>query len=251
MPKISIKSKKILLAIVSFLVLACCIITAHFFSAFLLRTESVSTSVSTPSFDLYLLSLSKSQVKTEALSSCPDYQQIGAGGYVYQKDNYYYVVSSAYLNKNDAVLVQNSLTSSDIKSEIVLVKFKSFSIAGNFDSSQSKVLSKAISSPIEFYKEIYDIAISLDTSVYNEISARMAVNNAHNNLSASIDNFAVMFENYTDEIFKSITLFLQKIKDISQNLCGGTLLNNNQTYSSLLKYRYLEILSLYYDFVNN
>lgn len=250
MPKISLKSKKIFLIVLFSLILVVCLIVANFFSIFLIKTESVNSSVSAPTFSINFLSLSKSQVKNEVLATSPDYQEIGAGGYVWQVDNYYYLFSSGYLNKNDAVLVQNSLSNENIKSEIIIIKFKDFSIHGNFTNDESKVLSKALSIPLDFYKEAYDIAISLDTSVYNEISARMAVNTLHNNISATIDNFNLLFKDNKEENIISISKLLQKIKDISVNLCSGMLLNNNQTYSSLLKYRYIEVLNIYYNFLN-
>ena len=250
MPKISLKSKKFFLIILFSLILVICLVVANFFSTFLIKTESASSSASVPFFSINFLSLSKSQVKNEVLATCQDYQKIGAGGFVWQNDNYYYCLSSGYLNKNDAVLVQNSLSTDNIKSEILTVKFKEYSIYGNFDNDEIKILNKALLSPLNFYKEMYDIAISLDTSVYNEISARMAVNNVHNNLCATIENFLLLFKNNTENSIISITNLLQKTKDVSTKLCSGMLLNNNQTYSSLLKYRYIEVLRLYYDFLN-
>lgn len=248
MPKISIKSKKKLIWYVCPLIFVVCLGIASLFSSFLIKTESASSSVSSPAFEIHLLTIGKSQVKQEAISSSVDYQKSNSGGYIWGQENYFYVISSAYLNKNDAVLVQNSLF--ETKSEILSIKFNSFSISGNFGNEESKILIKALSCPFEYYKEIYDIAVSLDTTVYNEISARMAVNNAHNNLASIIDNFELLFKENDDNVLKEVKSMLQKVKQTSQKLCGGILLNNTQTYSSLLKYRYTEILDCYYKFLN-
>lgn len=227
-----------------------CFLLAHFLSTYIIKTESTSTNIYSPSFELNLLSLSKSQVKQETLSFCSEYQKIGSGGYVWQNENYFHAISSAYLNKNDATLVQNSLNHNNIKSEIITIKFDEYHLYGNFNSDESKVLIKGINCPIQYYKQLYDIAISIDTSVYNEVSARMAVNDASNTLSLAIDNFMLLYEKSEIENINSIKSLLKKIKKISQNLCSGTLLNNNQTYSSLVKYRYLEVMDTFYNFLN-
>ena len=63
------------------------------------------------------------------------------------------ILSSGYLNKNDAVLVQSSLKENfQIESELFSVRFESFSVHGNFDSDEGKVLSKALNLFLETYK---------------------------------------------------------------------------------------------------
>ena len=255
MPKISLKSKIfskksfILILITTFLII--CLLVANFLSAFLIKTESKTENVSSNSFDIYILTLAKSQVEKEAESLASDYQQIGAGGYIWKNDDYFYVVSSAYINKNDAVLVQNSVkVNQGLDSEIITVNFKSSTINGNFTSEEKKVLTKALNSFCDYYLKIYDIAISLDTAVYNEISARLAINSAHNNLNNIIDDYNTLFKDVDDDGLKSLGNCLNKALNASKFLCGGTPISKDQTYSSILKYRYLEVLSLYYDFIN-
>lgn len=249
MPKISLKSKKSLIIVLCSLVFIVCLILANYLSLVLIKTDKETTKVSSNSFELYFLSLSKSQVKNEAITHATDYQKIGAGGFIWEKDNYFHVVSSAYINKNDAQLVQNSIkTNNNIDSEIFSIKFNSFTINGSFNSDQTKVLNKSLNSFLNYYKEIYDIAISLDTSVYNEISARLAVNSSHNNLTNIVNNFELLFKDETSlsKLYSSLT----QAKNISQKLCGGSLVNGCQTYSSLLKYRYLEVINIFYNFIN-
>lgn len=244
MPKNFIKQKKGLLITFFSVFLVVCLIIANYLSLLLIKTNNTSESVQNSDFELHLLSLAKSQVENEAISLSADYQKIGAGGYIWYYDNYYHVISSAYSNKNDAILVQNSIkTNQNIDSEIITVKFDAIKVFGNFDSEQVKVITASLNSFHKFYLDIYDIAISLDTAVYNEISARLAVNNAHNSLATTLANFETLFQDNSN--FKGLYDALKSANQISQLLCSGTLLNNNQTYSSLLKYRYLEILNLY------
>ena len=245
------KSKKFFIVSLCVVFLIACTIVANYLSLALVRTNSTSESVSSSAFDVYMLTLAKSQVKAEAEALAGDYQKVGAGGYIWEQDGYFYVVSSVYANKNDATLVQNSVKANQgFDSEIITVHFDEIVVNGSFTADEKKVIAKAISACYDFYYNIYDVAISLDTSVYNEISARLAVNSAHNTLSNIYDDFNTLFEGTSRQLEELGTL-LEKSLAISQELCGGTPENQNQTYSSVLKYRYTEILGVLYEFIND
>ena len=248
MPKISSKSKKIYIIILLSVSLVACLIAANLFSLLIVKTNNVAEKVSSTPFEIYFISLSKSQVKNESLALASEAQKENAAGFVFQNENYYYLIHSAYINKNDAQLVQNNLkTKNDKDSELFSIKFDSFSVLGSFSADEIKVLSKTLNVFLDFYKEIYDISVSVDTNVYNEISARLAVNSSHNNLSKNIDNFSLLFSESTIPAIQTLANNLSLLKEISQSLCGGITLNSNQTSSSLLKYRYTQALQLYLD----
>ena len=248
MPKISSKSKKIYIIILLSLSLIVCIITANYFSLLIVKTDIQADKVSSSPFEITFISLSKSQVKNEALSLASDIQKKDGSGFVIQNENYFHLTHSAYINKNDAQLVQNSLKNNEnLETELVSIKFASFSVIGSFSPDEIKVLTKSLNAFLDFYKEIYDISVSVDTNVYNEISARLAVNNTHNNLAKTIDNFTLLFGQSTSPYLQTLSTGLSDLKSISQSLCGGVPLNSTQTYSSLLKYRYTEALQLYLD----
>ena len=98
MPKFSIKSKKtfeIVLGLVFFLF---CLSIAFYLSTLLVKTDVEVENISSPEFELYFLSLSKSKLESESLARSEDFQGIGAGGYVWKNDDYYHVVSSVYAN---------------------------------------------------------------------------------------------------------------------------------------------------------
>lgn len=244
------KYKKTFLSVfISFGVVAC-LIVANYLSTFILPAQSNAETITQNSFSLYFLTLGKSQIEQEALSHAPDLRTIGAGGYVWEQDGYYYIVSSAYANKNDAELVKNNLQQTqNIESEIITYSFESICLNGNFSQDEKKIISKSLSSSQSFYNAIYDIAISLDTGVYNEISAKLAVNSAHNTLATIYADFSTIYGEPIEEPLKSLSLLLKESCKISQKLCTGERVSEGQTYSSLLKYRYLEVLSLYNDFI--
>ncbi len=202
--------------------------------------------LSTNDFEIHFISLNKSQLENSAKSLAEDYQKIGAGGYIWQIDEYYHILSSGFENKNDAILVQNNLSStSGIESEIISIKFKGIKIEGNFNNDEKRVLTKAMSIFQEIYKSLYDIAISVDTMVYNEISARLAINSVHSNINTTKADFDTLFKANQTASIKNLSTHLNNTLKTSESLCSGVPLNQSQTYASLIKYRYIEILKIY------
>ena len=251
MTKIFKNNKKSLISILLAVLLVVCLVVANYLSTLILPSDTTAESVSSNEFNLHFLTLAKSQVKNEALSHASDYRKIGAGGVVWQSAEYYYVVSSAYVNRNDADLVQSNLKQvQNIESEIISVNFKSITLSGTFSADEKKIILKALSASQNYYNSIYDIAISLDTGVYNEISAKLTVNSAHNTLSNTYADFNTLFGEPLTAPLNDISLLLQNITKVSQKLCTGERISTDQTYSSLLKYRYLEVLSIYNEFLN-
>ena len=199
-----------------------------------------------------MLSLSKSKLENEAKTIATDYRKIGAGGFIWKKGDYFHIVSSAYANKNDAELVQNSIKiNQNIESEIFTVKFKSYTLNGSFNGEEKKVMQKALTSCQSYYTSLYDIAISLDTGVYNEISAKLAVNNASNALATTYANLNTLFPDVTTSPYTKINKLNQQASKIGQLLCSDERISTGQTYSSLIKYRYLETLNLFYNFISD
>ncbi|MBE7073901.1 MAG: hypothetical protein E7379_02280 [Clostridiales bacterium] len=243
------KHKKTLLGCVASLSALAILIIANCLANFIVPTNNLSSQVQANEFEMYLISLSKSQVESEARSHAEDFQIIGAGGFIWEKDGYFHIISSGYLNKPDAELVQNSIKlNQNLDSELLSVKFDSISIYGNWQTEESKALSALLSSCTNFYCNIYDIAISLDTAVCNETTAKLAVNSAHHDFSTTLANFNTLFSKPCPENLSSIyNLAVQGYK-IGEKLAREEKVNPNQNYSSLLKYRYLEVMNLYYNF---
>lgn len=205
---------------------------------------SPAASATRPEFEVHFISLNKSQLSSSAHSLAPDYQAIGAGGYVWKIDDYYHIFSSGFESKNDAVLVQNNLsTTHNIKSEIVSIKFPALTLSGSFDSDEKKVITRALGSFRATYQSLYDIAISLDTLVYNEISARLEINAIHATIAGIKADFDTLFANAQSDELKKLGDALKRENQILVELCSGKKISNTQTYASLIKYRYIELLA--------
>ena len=253
LPIKAIKSKKVLLISAFLLLFGVCLAIAHIVSALIIPTSTqVNANLSTPTFKIYFISLSKSQLENSAYSLAGDYQKLGAGGYVWKYQDYYHVIASCYEKENDAVLVQNNIKlNQNLDSEIFSVDFTPLSFAGDYEQEQKKVLAKSLKSFYITYQSLYDIAISLDTNVYNDISARLAVNSTYSSLNAIVKDFNTIFAAPQTEPLKILAHHMNKANSILENLCSAKPINQGQTYSSLIKYRYTQLLSTYYELLSN
>ena len=84
MPKNLYNSKKILFISVAIVIMVFCGIVAYLLSSIIVPANKESENISSSQFNLYMISLSKSQVENESLSRRADFQMIGAGGYVWK-----------------------------------------------------------------------------------------------------------------------------------------------------------------------
>ncbi len=252
-PKNNKKIKKVLILFTFTFVFAACLGFAQVISYLIIPTSTqVSQGLSTPSFKLYFISLTKSQLENSAHSLACDYQKLGAGGYVWKYNGYYHVIASCYEKENDATLVQNNIkVNYNLDSDIFSIDFTTLSLSGDYDNDGKKVLTKALKSFYVAYQELFDIAISLDTSVYNDISARLAINNVYSTMNSTLADFNTLYKNVQEQTLSLLGRHLGKAVNILENLCSGKLESNTQTYSSLIKYRYTQLLSTYYDFLNS
>ena len=252
-PKNKKKFKKAIVLIASILIFSVCFGIAQAVSGLLMQTSTqIPSGLSTPSFKLYFISITKSQLENSAYGLAGDYQKIGAGGYIIKNEGYYHVVSSCYEKQNDAILVQNNIkVNHNLETEIFSINFDSLSISGNFSAEEKQVLSKALKSFYNVYQSLFDIAISLDTNVYNDISARLQVNSIYSNFNSILTDFNTLFAQYNEKNINIINKYITKANEILEILCSGKLVNQNQTYSSLIKYRYLQFLSNYQEFLSS
>ena len=227
------------------------LILANLLSSFIVPTQGESQQISSTPFTLHLISLAKSKVNKEAEEHSKDFQVIGAGGYVWEHDEYYHIITSGYLNKTDAQLVQNNIKINlSLDSQLISVDFPSYIIYGTFDTDETKALDDLLAAPLQFYSSIYDISISLDTGVFNETAAKLNVNTALNDYSKALADFGTLFSQPLPDNLSPIYEMSLTGYGIAQKLSMCEKTHDQQTYSSLLKYRYLEMMELFYHFVS-
>ena len=245
MPK-KFKNKKNIFVIIGLVAFVLILFCANLLSSFLvLQTEKSACNLSSNQLTYYAVTFDKALSQKGAQALAKDYQKLGAGGYSFAQGDYFYILSSCYLNKNDALLVQNSIkTNHNLETSIIEIKSPSINFSLTVDSEEKKVFQKALNSFENAFKLLFDIAISLDTLVYNEISARLAINSAFSTINTVVSDFNILFGDIEEENIKTLKTYLEDLLQTMQKLCGGLPINEEQTLSSLIKYRYCEIIDL-------
>lgn len=225
-----------------FIVCIClCISCGQLISTMILTTFGNSSTVSAQNQTIYALSLQKSEDKSQIESKKNELQAQNGAGFVYEKDNCFYLLSSLYENVNDAELVKNNLKNSGIESEILTIALDSQKIEGAFSNDEKTVLSNTLKATYETFKKLYDVAISLDTNLIDKSKAKLNTSEIFSSLVALKTNFETIFEQKD----KQLELLNTKLTDacaVLSNLVSEQYESQNQTFSSLIKLSYCKIL---------
>lgn len=235
MKKFSILS--FLVIVVSFLA---CISCGYFISSAIITTFNYSSSVSIPSYKVYGVSLQNSTNKSSLENNAISFQAGNSAGYIYQQDNEFFLLGFIYENVNDAELVKNNLKSDDIDSKIISIEIPSQAISGDFSSDQKSILTNILKSNYEIYKDLYDVAISLDTNVFDKQKAKLECNSIYSKHISTKTNLETIFDDNS-----SLTEIVDKTNKTSKylsELVSENYLNSSQTFSSLIKYSCCKIL---------
>ncbi len=145
----------------------------------------------------YLLSVYDSENKSDLEKVKQEFQAKNCAGYIYEKDERYYLVASIYSNINDAELVKNNLALEGLQVTITKFTQENIKLDGNFNSKELEILKDCFSYKDEVYKNLYDISISLDTNVIDNISAKLKINEVFSNFVTTKNNFETLFSKKT------------------------------------------------------
>ena len=251
MPKTKFISNKL------FFICICTILTiltfscANLLSSLLVKNTIISSSaVHSSPFSISFLSLYSCDTIEDANNKARKiYTQNGAG-YVLLKDGKYHVLASGYESKNDASLVKSNLETQGVTCEIIDQTYSQITINGEFTSDEKAVLENSLSAFYKAYKGLYDVSLSLDTNVITETNAKLLCNDVLSGFSSSAQNFtSLLSENYKGSIL-SLSKSLNSAKLSLTNLCNGKKIDETQTFSSQIKYRYIEILDIYKNLIS-
>lgn len=238
MKKISILSLSIVMVTI-FACLSCGWLISSAIVGF--SSVAMTSSVKAEKQTLFAISLSKSQVVTETENAKADLQIQNGAGYVYKINDYYHLLASVYENKNDAELVKTNLSNSGVESEILTIEIAEQNVEGNFNSDEKTIITNCLNANLETYKKLYDVAISLDTNVFDKIKAKLECNKIYANLISIKTNFKTFFKN-DDKNVENIAKNLEKTENLLSNLISENYDTSSQTFSSLIKLCYCQIL---------
>lgn len=182
---------KISIFIFSIICVGVCVCIAEVFASVLtVGSLNISSSSATTisDFKVYAISLGSYSTKNIAQSNAELIQKKNAAGFVYKSNGTYHVLASAYEKENDAKLVQENLLKENIKSEIVVVTFNQIQLEKVSSISQEKEFIESLNIFKTVFLKLYDISVSLDTSVFDQTSAKIKVIETKANVEETLQN---------------------------------------------------------------
>lgn len=225
-----------------FLGVLTCVSTGYFFSSIILSSNifQFANVITTEKQVFYGLSMMSSAQKDEVETEVKSLQSQNGGGVIFEKDERFYLLASAYENRPDAEKVLKNLNLDGL--EIVEIECEKMSIEGNFSSDEKTILSLCLKSKTELFKSLYDVAISLDTNLIDVKKAKLDCNNIFSKHIENKTNLEILFKNNSKEI-ENLKLQMSKFENILSNLIAENYSSASQTFSSLIKESYLKILT--------
>ncbi|MBP3431652.1 MAG: hypothetical protein J6K39_02230 [Clostridia bacterium] len=224
-----------------FVVAVCaCISCGYLLSTVLDASGFLSTAnVTIEQQTVYAVSMNSSSVKKEVEAQAESLKSQNGAGYVLEYENRHHIIASVYANKNDAELVKNNLKNSGTACEILAITLLTNKIDGTFDANEKTILSNCLKAKFDCFEKLYDVAISLDTGVFDKTKAKLECNSIYSSFVSTKANFDAFFkEKNLDEIESS----LKTIETHLSNLISENYSSTAQTFPSLIKHTYCQIL---------
>lgn len=208
---------------------------ASYFSSSLyagLEQNTSGTLQATQSY-AYLVSVTKSQSALEAKALSKD---IPCSGYIWKEGDYYHVIHSAYSQENDATRVVSALEKAGQTAEMIKVTFPPICIEAPLSNEQHTLIMEAATSFMQAFKNINDIAVGLETSVYSEQDAIEKLSKIKERASKLQTNFSQTFNDFENE---KVTALGEYLADLLECICLTS------PAASEIKYCSVEILEIY------
>ena len=187
----------------------------------------------------YLLSVYSAKSLEEAESEAKNFSDTNFGLYIYENDDAYHIIASCYKNNNDAELVKSNLKTNGIEAEILKIKKESVVLEGSFSSNEELILKDCLSTTNNIYNDLYDITVSLDTNVTDEVTAKLKINEVYSNFLTTKNNFETLFSANTSSEIANIRENFTKIDEILLDLTNST---QDRNLSAQIKHSYTKLI---------
>lgn len=195
-------------------------------------------------YTVYAICTSSSSSRAVADENASNTKTLGGAGYIFMQDSKFYVIASIYENETDAIKVKDSLKETNVSTEIITIYINPITISSNLADKEKSTLDSALNIYKKSYKELYDISVSLDTSVINEVNARLAVNQIASEITKTQTNFSTLFNSQISNDFLIVKLKLNELASAIDLLINC---DTTKPYTSHIKECYCKIINLYKD----
>lgn len=205
-------------------------------------------SINLSEYSVFAVCTSSHETKLMADELSENIKLQGGAGYVYMSKQSYYVVAGIYENEADATKVKQNLIASKPQTEVIKITSQAISISNNLEQEKKGSLLECLNVFKQTYKKLYDISISLDTAVINEVNARLQINETASNASTILGNYTTLFAN-------NMSSQLLKIKLAVEELCSSlnSLMQVSSLFpfTSLVKETYCKVIMQYNQLASN
>lgn len=175
---------------------------------------------------VYFVSAEKFSDKSLAESFATELGEVGGAGFVFEKNNMFYCLTSMYLNENDAKKVCNNLKIEYTNVEYIKLNFKAHNFS-NLDNKENVEISKRISNSfnnmLNFYIEAF---ISLDKGE----TTQSKINLKSLSIISEIDD---LINSLSLKASEEIIQYRVLLKTLKSNL---ELLTNSSNFNKNIKY---------------
>ena len=169
------KKSRIFIFLFAVVCVGLCVVVAGLLSSVITVSGVNISSTAFSNFKVYAISLGEYTSKSQAEALAEQTAKKGGAGYIYESDNLYHVLASAYEEENDAKLVQKNLSESGTTSKIIEIEVGEPEFKDISSQQQRKAFLTALAQLKTTYLMLYDISVSLDTEVINETSAKVQI----------------------------------------------------------------------------
>lgn len=243
------KSKKLILS-KTFSVVFCLVVfglmitMADFFSSLITvgGFSFVNDNITFAEYKVYAVCTSSHQEKLLASEFCETIKQQGGAGYIYINENLYYIVAGMYETESDANKVLNNIIAGKPEATIIEIKIPAITISNNLSAQEKNTLNGCLGVFKNAYKKLYDISVSLDTVIINEVNARLMVNELCSTVQTAIGNFNTIF---TENVSTSLLKIKLANSDVVKYLNELSESTSAYPFTSLVKECYCKIITTY------
>lgn len=221
-----------------------CITMADLFSTFItVGSFSNTAGGKINAYSIYAVYLHQSSIKTSALEQSTGIKKIGGAGYVWENESLFYVITSAYIEENDAIKVKQNLNEGDYHAEILKINIAEIPIGNAYTTEELSALTSAINLFKNTYKSLYDVSISLDTFILSETQCRLEIAKIQSEISQKKSDFDALFNSKLTSELLQLKLSMNSLSTLIQQLIDYVE-TTSQPFTSKMKFNYMEILLL-------
>ena len=136
-----------------------------------------SNSIKIEEKSLYAVTMGKSEDKFQAFNIAGGVSILGAGGYVWEENNTFYVVANIYSTIEDANTIVDGLSTSNYSVDVLEIKIPNIKLdASQLSKNDKKKIQNSLNRLYSLYEDLYNMAINIDTKNITFIQGGSLVN---------------------------------------------------------------------------